>query len=105
MAYMNGVTRIERVIAQFEAWMDDSFPFAKVKIKVLEREPRNLLAVPNVTVRHLKTKEPEYISGIGETVEEAVSDLLIRFVASAREHSPPSGLTESDFEWSAPEDF
>lgn len=102
---MDGVTRIDRVVAQLEAWMDGSFPFAKIRIKVLEREPGDLLAVPNVAVRNVTTKEPEYISGIGGTVEEAVSDLLNRFVAGVRENSPASGLTEDDFEWSAPEDF
>jgi hypothetical protein len=102
---MDGIRRIDRVVAQLEAWLDGSFPFAKIKIKVLERDPGDLLAVPNVAIRHPTTRYPEGISGLGATVEEAVDDLLARFVAGVRENTPPTGLTEADFEWSAPEDF
>jgi hypothetical protein len=102
---MDGVRRIDRVVAQFEVWLDETFPFAKTKVKVLERSPGDFLAVPNLAVRNLTSREPEYISGLGSTVEEAVNDLLVRFVSGVRKHSPISGLTESNFEWSAPEDF
>ena len=102
---MDGVTRIVRVVAHLEAWVDESFPFAKIKIKILERDPGNLLAVANVAIRNLTTRDPEYISGIGGTVKEATDDLLVRFIAGVRENTPPTGLTEEDFEWSSPEDF
>lgn len=102
---MEGVARIDRVAALFEAWTDDSFPFAKFKIKVLERRANDLLAVSNVLVRNITSGEPEYVSGLGSSVEEAVSDLLTRFMAGVRENTPPTGLTEDDFEWSAYEDF
>jgi hypothetical protein len=42
---------------------------------------------------------------LGSSVEEAVSDLLTRFMAGVRENTPATGLTENDFEWSAYEDF
>ena len=86
-------------------WLDATFPFAKMKVKVLERSPGNFLAVPNLARRNAISGETEYTSGLGGNVEEAVSDLLVRFVSEVREHSPSSGLNEGDFEWSAPEDF
>ncbi|MEZ6142135.1 MAG: hypothetical protein R3B84_16360 [Zavarzinella sp.] len=102
---MDGVRRIDRLVAEFSVWLDDSFPFAKIKVKVFERNPNNLIATANIAVRNLHTREPEYLSGLGETIEEATDDLLLRFVSEAREHTPSTGLTEDDFEWSCHEDF
>jgi hypothetical protein len=102
---VNGVIRIDRVVEQLEIWLDQSFPFAKVRVKVLERSSGDFLAVPNVNVLNRTSREPEYISGLGSTVDEAVDDLLVRFVEGVREHTPINGLAESDFEWAASEDF
>lgn len=102
---MDGVRRIDRIVAEFHVWLDDSFPFAKMKVRVIERDPGNLLAVANVGVRNIKSREREYISGLAGTVEAAVNDLLVRFIAGVRENTPMGGLTEADFDWSAHEDF
>jgi hypothetical protein len=102
---VKGVIRIDRVVEQIEVWLDQSFPFAKVRVKVLERSSGGFLAVANVNVLNRTSREPEYISGLGSTVDDAVNDLLVRFVEEAREQTPIGGLTESDFEWAAPEDF
>jgi hypothetical protein len=102
---MNGAIRIDRVVAHLEVWLDQTLPLAKFKVKVLERSPGEFLAVPNVAVRNASSRAPEYISGLGGTVDEAVDDLLVRFVSEARQHSPIGGLTEADFEWPASEDF
>jgi hypothetical protein len=102
---MSRIIRVDRVVAHLEAWVDHVFPFVKFKIKVFERAPNDIIAVPNVAIRHLITREPEWISGLGKSVEEAVDDLLHRFILEVREHTPNSGLTDADFEWSSPEDF
>jgi hypothetical protein len=102
---MDGVIRIDRVVEHLEVWVDQSFPFAKFKVKVLESSSGDFLAIANVNVRNASSRVPEHVSGLGSTVEEAVDDLLVRFVSEARVHSPVGGLTEADFEWSAPEDF
>src|SRR5262245_12201315 len=100
---MDGVARIDRVVAQLEVWLDGSVPFPKMKVKVLQRQG-DYLAVPNVAVRDLVSGEPDGIAGLGSTADEALNDLLPRFVAGVRKNTPAGGLTEGDFEWSAPED-
>jgi hypothetical protein len=101
---MVGIARIDRVVAELVVWLDGSLPFPKIRVKVLYRQS-DYLALPNVAVRDLTSGEPDGISGLGCSIEEAVQDLLTRFIAGVRENTPSRGLTESDFVWSAPEDF
>ena len=65
-----------------------------------------------IAVRHRMTHHrdpqtgyPDYICGVGRTSEEALNILLQQFVDEAIEHSRDGKLEESDFEWSAHEDF
>ncbi len=102
---MDGILRIDRIVGEFDVWLDESFPFAKMKVKVLNRACGDFLAVTNLGVRSLTTGERDGIAGLGDSADEAVSDLLIRFVSLVRENTPEAGLTASDFEWSEPEDF
>jgi hypothetical protein len=102
---MDGVMRIDKVVAMLEVWLDATFPFAKIKVKVVDRSKGGLIAVPNLAFRNPRSGEPEYTSGLGDTAEEAVNDLLVRFVSEVRSQKPSHELTEEDFEWSAPEDF
>jgi hypothetical protein len=101
----DSIKRIDRVAGQFEVWLDESFPFAKMKVKVLERSPRDFLAVSNVFIRNINSQDPQYISGLGDSIEEALEDLMTRFLGDVRDNLPESGLSEADFEWSSPEDF
>jgi hypothetical protein len=55
-------------------------PFAKMRVKVLDRCGGDFLAVPNLAFRNPTTGAPEYASGLGNSIEEAVNDLLVRFV-------------------------
>jgi hypothetical protein len=102
---MNGVIRIDRIIGYYDVWLENSFPFAKMMVKVIERSAHDYLAVPNLMVRHKTSREPEFISGLGPNAAEAVDDLLARFAEGVRSNTPALGLTEDDFEWSAPEEF
>jgi hypothetical protein len=102
---MNDIIRIDRVVAEFDVWLGEMFPFAKMKVKVLDRKNEGLLAIPNLHVLNKLSREPEYMCGLGDTVEEAVEDALARFTGLARQHMPETGLTIADFSWSAPEDF
>ena len=102
---MDGIARIERVVANFQVWLDGTFPIAKMKVKVTQSGTGDHLAFANVAVIGLESKQPEWIAGLGDTIDEAVTDLLARFVQLARENTPPGGLQESDLHWSAHEDF
>jgi hypothetical protein len=102
---MDGVIRIDKVVTILEVWFDATFPFAKMKVKVLDRSKGDFLAVPNLAFRNPTSGSPEYTSGLGNTIDEAVNDLLVRFVSEVRSYKSGNELTEADFEWSAPEDF
>ncbi|MES1213107.1 MAG: hypothetical protein ABUL64_00835 [Singulisphaera sp.] len=100
------ILRVERVVAEFNVWLGELFPFAKMKVKVIERNiGEGFLAVPNLVVRNRLSHDPEYISGISDTIDGALDDAICRFVELARQNAPESGLTEADFIWSAAEDF
>lgn len=75
-----------------------TFPFPTMKVKVFDRGG-DFAAFANVNLRTGGE------AGLGDSVEEAVNDLLLRFVAQAKERAARNTLNEADFEWSAPEDF
>jgi hypothetical protein len=102
---MIGVARIDRVAAIFDVWSDGKLPFAKFKVKIVERSGDSFLGVPNVAIRNPQTGEPEYTSGLGKTVEDALADTLIYFVREVEQCTAQRELTEDDFVWSASEDF
>jgi|APCry1669189241_1035207.scaffolds.fasta_scaffold38041_2 hypothetical protein len=103
--HLSGIARIDRVVAQFDIWLDsDLFPIPKMKTKVLRRTD-DYVAVSNLIRRDRATGFPDGIAGLGSTPDEALSDLLMRFIADARASMPPNGFIESDFSWSAAEDF
>lgn len=103
---MDGILRIDKVVATFDIWLDaDVFPVPKMKVKILERSKVDFLAVGNLHRRDSDSGYPEYLSGLGETVASALHDFLGNFVADVREHTPAQGFLSEDFEWSAHEDF
>lgn len=102
---MDGIARIDKVVAEFKVWPDNSlFPVPYMKVKIVQREDE-FTAFPNLHRRHSQTRYPEYLAGTGNTAEEALSDLLVGFVAEVREHCPAERYVEADFEWSTHEDF
>ena len=56
-------------------------------------------------IKNIKTGQPEFVSGLGSTIEEAVEDLLKYFDSEVQAHKPNRELKLDDFIWSAPEDF
>jgi len=103
---VKGIVRIDRLAGIFEVWPDEGdFPFAKFKIKVIERAGGDFLGVPNLAVRNSTTGDPEYISGLGQSIEGALVDTIKYFFREVKQHTPAKGLAEADFVWSACEDF
>ena len=76
-------------------------PFASFKIKVVEFPDGSFLGVPNVALRS-SDGSPDWIAGVGSSMEEALEDTLRRFAQSAQ---VGGGEADEDFEWAAPEDF
>lgn len=103
---IEGIARIDRISAVFEVWPEgNAVPFAKFKVKVIERAGGDFLGVPNVAVRNPATGHPEYTSGLGKTVEEALADAIKYFLKEIKQNTPAHDLSEADFVWSASEDF
>lgn len=91
-----------RVAATFQigpplAWL----PFASFKVKVIERADGSFLGVPNVAVRSTDGM-PDWISGLGDTVDDALEDALNYLVRSlgGREDLPVDS-----FVWADRDDF
>ena len=102
---VSGIVRLEKVVAVFDAWLDANlFPFPKMKVKVLQRS-NDFAAFSNVSRCDRSTGAPDGIAGLGNTADEALSDLLERFVSDAREFLPENGYGEADFAWTSPEEF
>ena len=105
MKNIDGITDIDKVVAEFDVWLDPKlFPFPKMKVKVKQRS-HDFAAFSNLSRCDRSTGVPDGIAGLGSTADEALRDLLKRFVSDAQECSPPEGLAEDDFTWSSHEDF
>ena len=102
---MNGFVRIDQVVGVYEVWLNDSFPFSKMKVKVLQRGDRDFLAAPNLAVRNRISRRPEFTSGLGADPKSALDDALRSFMKEVNENRPDRAFAEDDFEWSACQDF
>ena len=97
---LHGAARIRKVVGVFEISENTRVPYGKFKIKVLEDSLGGYLAFPNLA--YLKDGEPDWTSGLGETIETALQDALFNFMESLPK---PNQCSLDYFEWSAPEDF
>lgn len=102
---MKGIVRIDQVVGMYEVWLDETFPCAKMKIKVLKRGDDDFLAVPNLAVRNRISRQPEFTSGLGADPKSAIDDAMKYFMKEVDENRPDRDLAEDDFEWSASEEF
>lgn len=99
---IDGLGPIARVAAVFEIGPPlELLPFAKFKVKIIERDDGSFLGVPNVAKVGLDW-QPEWIGGLGASVEEALEDALRNFVQSLGNRTD---LAEDSFAWAEPEDF
>lgn len=99
---IQGITEINKVVAVFEVWNNEKIPCGKFKVKILESSSGNFIGVPNIAVKNSEDKTPEWTSGMGNSVSEALKDTIKYLMESINECSV---LSDSDFEWAAPEDF
>lgn len=97
-----GAVSIDRVCALFEVEDGRVVPGRRFRIKVLERQVGDYLAVPNMFVR-LPDGTPNYISGLASTEYDAVQDLLRRLMEQVQ--ALPDDAPEERFEWADPRDF
>lgn len=97
---LKGIAEIQKVISEFEIF-SDRVPYGKFKVKVIEKANGSFIGTPNIALKN-SDGIPEWVSGLGTTANEALEDCLKYFLESMMARN---NLSESDFEWSAPEDF
>ena len=103
---MHGIVKIERVVALLDVWLDQELiPIQRMKVKVVERNGPEYLALTNLHRISRESQPPEYISGLGDTIDDAVKDLLHYFIRDIQKYRPAEGYSLDEFGWSEPDDF
>jgi hypothetical protein len=97
-----GLGPVSRIAAVFQVGPPlATLPFAKFKVKIIENESGRFLGVANVAIK-ASDGSPNWIAGLGGTIEEALADTLRYFKDSLEGRS---GLSNDAFEWAAWADF
>ncbi|CAH1223278.1 hypothetical protein PAECIP111893_04944 [Paenibacillus plantiphilus] len=101
---VDGVTKIEKIVAEFNVWAIQKLPFPKFKVKIKEISTGGFSGSTNVAVRSLLDNEPEWTIGFGNTITESLEDTIKSFFETI-EGMEETSLSEDDFVWSDPHDF
>lgn len=96
-----GAVRISKVVGEFQIYETRKVPYGKFRIKVLEECQGCFSAFPNAAYKN-NEGQPEWTSGRGCTIEEALEDAIKYFMESLPNEQ---FCTDDKFEWAAPEDF
>jgi hypothetical protein len=97
---IEGLGPVSRQVALFQVGP----PLSNLPLRQLQgegpRAPRRL--VPRGAERRSEDGSPDWIAGLGASIEEALEDTLRWF---ARSTEAGGGTTEGAFVWAAPEEF
>ncbi|MFZ3589954.1 hypothetical protein ACOI1C_11895 [Bacillus sp. DJP31] len=99
---IQGIARIEKVVGEFIVWELDKTPYGKFKVKIIENLQGTFTGYPNIELKNKEDGSPEWVSGMGQTIDEALEDTLKCFLEMINEREE---LTEDNFEWSDRYDF
>lgn len=98
-----GISYIEKIVAEFDVWVHPSLPFAKVKVKIKENSKTGtFFGQVNVAVISVLDGTPDWIGGNDSTIEEALENAVKHFYLTLQGRE---GLSIDDFEWADPHDF
>ena len=101
---INGIVGIERVVAEFQIECPE-IPNRYFRVKITENKNDRYIGRCNISICN-RDGFPEWISGLGNSIDEALEDTLRQFMRSLQQgKGDRSILEENDFEWSACEDF
>jgi hypothetical protein len=101
---IEGIINIERVVAEFHIECP-ALPSRSFRIKIRETTKGRYVGYPNVAIKS-SDDTPEWSSGLGETINEALEDTVRSFMASLRKYRGDRAiLSEDHLEWTACEDF
>lgn len=101
---IHGISSIEKCVAEFNIWDFEHIPYGKFKVKIYEDQKGIFHGYTNLAI--LNDGIPDYCSGTGKSIEEALDDTVRYFMDQITEHQKSNGeLSEEDFEWGDPSDF
>jgi len=99
---INGVSSIDKVVAEFNVWSMQKLPFPKFKVKIREEQSGAFFGSTNLAVKSQIDGEPDWISGYGNTITAALEDTINSFFSTLHGYSE---LVEEDFVWADIHDF
>jgi hypothetical protein len=101
---IDGILSIDRVVAEFRIESPD-IPSRYFRVKITETNTNRYIGRCNVSINSTDNC-PEWILGMGNSIDEALEDTLQQFVRSLQQHKGDrSFLEEEDFTWADCEDF
>lgn len=99
---IEGISKIEKCVAEFEIWEIGRTPYGKFKVKIFERANGKYTGFTNIQVKNQIDNSPEGGVGYGATISLALEDTLRYFMGMLNERKT---ITVDDFEWVDPDDF
>jgi hypothetical protein len=101
---IDGILSIDRVVAEFQIESPE-IPSRYFRVKITEKSTNRYMGRCNVSINNADNC-PEWILGMGDSIDEALEDTLQQFVRSLQQHKGDrSFLEEEDFTWADCEDF
>ena len=100
---LGGVSKIDRLAAEFDVWSIEKLPYAKFKVKIFEDISGKYTGYTDVRIKDPATGCPEGAVGWGETVAEALENTVKYFMNEIEKRG--GVLTEDDIEYVEPSDF
>ncbi|MBO1628487.1 hypothetical protein [Bacillus arachidis] len=97
---IDGVSNIEKCRAEFIIWSIGDVPSGKFKVRIVEDQNGRFIGYTNLAI--LVDGSPNFFSGYGKNIEEALQDTVHHFMDALKERKPS---IEKDFEWADPSDF
>lgn len=95
---------IDKIVAEFTVWMEEILPSGKVKIKIYENQNSTYIGTTDLMIKRKFDGHPQYATGAGETVDEALED-KIHYFNSMLKKDGLNELTEDDIEYAEYPDF
>ncbi len=100
---IEGISKIDRCVAEFDVWAIPTVPYAKFKVKVFMNVQGNYTGYTDLTIKSPLDGSPEGGIGFGLSIDEALEDTLKYFMDLVQKRG--GKLFEEDIEYVEPSDF
>ena len=102
--HIKNVSCIEKTVAEFTVTMIPILPYAKMKVKVYERQSGNFIGITDLAIKRKFDGCPERAVGYGDTIEETLEDTILYF-SKMLSQDGYTELTEEDIDYAEWSDF